>query len=46
MCRYRVDQHLIILNLYSVSLNKILVTEFITVKSSQNLHFMQNVSTQ
>ena len=31
---YRVNQHLIVLNLYSVSINKILVTEFITVKSS------------
>ena len=34
MCMYRVNQHLIVLNLYSVSINKILVTEFITVKSS------------
>ena len=25
MCTYRVDQHLIVLNLYSVSINKILV---------------------
>ena len=28
MCKYRVDQHLIVLNLYSVSINKIQVTEF------------------
>ena len=30
----------IVLNLYSVSINKILVTEFITVKVSQNLSLM------
>ena len=29
MCRYRVHKHLIVLNLYSVSFNKILVTEFV-----------------
>ena len=34
MCMYRVNQNLIVLNLYSVSINKIVVTEFITVKSS------------
>ena len=34
---YWVNQRLIILNLDSVSINKILVTEFITVKVSQNL---------
>ena len=28
-CRYRVNQHLIVLNLYGVSINKMLVTEFI-----------------
>ena len=28
MCKYRVDQHLIVLNLYCVSINKIQVTEF------------------
>ena len=32
ICRYRVNQHLIVMNLYSISINKILVTEFITVK--------------
>ena len=32
MCKCRVEQHLIVLNLYSVSINKILVTEFITMK--------------
>ena len=39
MCKYSVDQHLTVLNLYSASNNKILVTEFITVKVSQNLYF-------
>ena len=36
MCRYRVNQHLTVLNLYSVSNNKILVTDFITVKTFSN----------
>ena len=31
MCGYRVNKHLIVLNLCSVSINKILVTGFITV---------------
>ena len=35
MCRYKADQHLIVLNLYRVSINKILVTEFIIVKVSE-----------
>ena len=39
MCRYRVNQHLIVPNLYSVSVNKILVTEFINVKVSQKSNF-------
>ena len=38
VCRYRVNQHLIVLNLDSASINKILVTEFITVKVSQGLN--------
>ena len=38
MCRYSVNQHLIVLNLYSVSFNKIFVMEFITVKSLSNLN--------
>ena len=46
MFMYRVYQHLIVLNLYSVSINKILVTKFITVKKLQNLNLMENVSTQ
>ena len=29
MCEYRVDQHLIVLKLHSISINKIVVTEFI-----------------
>ena len=40
ICSYRVNLHLIVLNLYSVSINKIIVTEFITVKVSQNLNLM------
>ena len=45
MWKYRVNQHLIVLNLYSVSINKILVTKDNTVKVSQNLNLMWNVST-
>ena len=40
MCRYRVNQHLIVLNIYSVPINKILVKQFITVKVSLNLNLM------
>ena len=40
MCKYRVNQYLIVLNLYSVSIITILGTEFITVKVSQNLNLM------
>ena len=36
---YRVNQHLIVLDLGSVSTNKVLVTEFNTVKVSQNPNF-------
>ena len=32
MSRYGINQHVIVLNLDSVSINKTLVTEFITVK--------------
>ena len=39
MRRYTVNQHLIVLNLYSVSISKILVTEFVTVKVSQYLNY-------
>ena len=34
ICRCRVNQHLMVLNLDSASINKVLVTEFITVKVS------------
>ena len=37
MCRYRVNQHL---HLYIASVSKVLVTEFIAVKVSQDLHLM------
>ena len=37
MHRYWVSQHLIVLNLYNVSINQVLVTEFIAAKVSQNL---------
>ena len=40
MWKYRVNQYLIVLNLYSVSIITILGTEFITVKDSQNLNLM------
>ena len=40
MCRYKVKQHLIVLKLDSVSINKILVTNFVTMHVSQNLNFM------
>ena len=46
MCKHRVDQHLIVLNLYGVSINKILVLKFMTVKVPQNLKSMQKMSTQ
>ena len=39
-CKYRVSQNLMALDLYSVSVNKILVTEFSTVKVLQNLNLM------
>ena len=42
MCKYRVKQHLIVLKLDSVSINKVLVTKFVTVKASQNLNLMQS----
>ena len=44
--KYRVDQHLIFVDLYSISINKFLVTEFMIVKVSENLNLMQkNAST-
>ena len=38
ICRYRANQHLMVLNLDSTSINKILVKEFVTVKVSQDLN--------
>ena len=46
MCKYRIDQHLIVLNLYSISINIILVLEFMTAKVSHNLNSMQEMSTK
>ena len=40
MCKYRVNQRLIVLNLQSVSINKILFKEFFTVKVSQNINWL------
>ena len=37
MCKYRVKQCLIVLKLHCVSINKILVMEFVTVRVSYNL---------
>ena len=39
MCRFWVNQH-------CVSINKILGTEFVTVKVSWNLNLMQSISTR
>ena len=44
MCRYRVNQHLIALHLYIVSINEYITTEFMTVKLSQNLNLMWSMS--
>ena len=46
MCKHKVNQHLLVTNLYCVSINNIPVTECITVKVSLNLNLMQNMSTQ
>ena len=46
MHMYRVNQHLIVLNLDNITINKVLLTEFTTVKVSQNLNLMQNMLTQ
>ena len=40
MCRYSVNQNLLVLNLYNGLINNILAMESITVKSSQNLNLM------
>ena len=41
MCRYRVKQNLIVLRLDSISMNKVLVTEFVTVKVLKNLSLIK-----
>ena len=46
MCKDKVNQHVVVLNLRSVSISKMLVTEFITVKNSQDLNLMWNMSIQ
>ena len=46
MRKYRVKQDLIVLKLDSVSIKKILVTKFVTVKVSQNLNLTQSLTTQ
>ena len=46
MCKYRVKQDLLNNSKVSVSINKILVTKFVTVKVSQNLNLMQSLSTR
>ena len=46
MCKHKLKQHLIVLNLDYALINKILVTKFATVKVSQNLNLMQSLSTQ
>ena len=46
MGKYRVKQHLKVIKIDSVSINKILVTKFVTVKVSQNPNVMQRLSTQ
>ena len=46
MERWRVKQDLMVRKLDNVSINKIVVTKFVTVKVSQNLNLMQSLSTQ
>ena len=46
MCKYRVKQYLIVLKLDCVSINKILVMKFVTVRVSYNLNLIQSLSTQ
>ena len=47
MCRYRINQHIMVLKLDSVSVNKTLAPEFVTLKVSQALNLMQHsMSTQ
>ena len=44
MCRYRINQHLMVLKLDRVSINKSLASESVTLKVSQYLNMMQNMS--
>ena len=46
MRKSNVNEHLIFLDLYSISINRILVTEFMNVKVLQNLNLMLKMSTQ
>ena len=46
MRKSKVNEHLIFLDLYSISINRILVTEFMNVKVLQNLNLMLKMSTQ
>ena len=46
MCKYKVKQDLLNSSKVIVSINKILVTKFVTVKVSQNLNLMQSFSPQ
>lgn len=41
MCKYWVNQHLIVVNSNSTSMNKILVMAFMTVKVARNLYSME-----
>ena len=40
ICRYRINQHSIVLKLNSASVNKSLAPEFVTLKVSQDLNLM------
>ena len=44
MCKKSVDQHLIFPNLYSISTNKILATEFMTVKNRKNISTVKSTT--
>ena len=46
MCKCRVGQHLIVPNLYSILISKVLDTEFITVQISPSLNSNKKISTQ
>ena len=46
MCKHRVDQHLTVLKLYSISIDKILVTELMTLKVLEKLNSIQKMTTQ